>query len=81
MVSFLYHSEPGTVARFQSPVGIAAIEGTRETVRPVLTDEGAVLGKILLHALNSDFVKIVGRRLNEVAYFLLLGINRKENDG
>ena len=61
-----------TVTGFQPPVCMTAIKRPRKTIRSVLTEEGITLRLILQPSLYPDLVEVIRRRLNKIAYFLLL---------
>ena len=60
VVVLLHNSEDRTVAGLYTVVCPTAIEGTGEAVCPVLADEAAILGPVLLTALNTGLVEIIG---------------------
>ena len=78
MVVFLDHSKHWAVAGLQAPVGMTAVEGPRETVRPVLTDEGARLGPVLLAACRTARLLII--RWQHTRYRCLCEGSHAEHD-
>ena len=61
MMVFLYHSKDRTVARFQTPIRVAAIQRSRETVRTILTDKGIAFWEIMLATFHAYLIEIIGR--------------------
>ena len=86
VLSFLEQCKDRAVARFQTKVGVTAIECTCKAVIAVDAIETLFSGLVLDRALNAPFILIIRFRLDKVSYGFLCGSrhryeHRESHDG